>query len=185
MPARRCWVALALLLLGSCATLTADQQAGLDEAKAFLAAAAKAYGVWTPGLVVGSTTNEGGYYRGGTIFMRDSMLTWKYRDATLAHEFSHYLLGHESRKVADRHAWQREQEIRERDANIKSVEVLMRAKGLTQAEAIQLVRGKLEGIARAYQRGVSGAWVPGHKPPAEEVADFLAAFPAAATAGER
>jgi hypothetical protein len=89
MPARRCWVALALLLLGSCATLTADQQAGLDEAKAFLAAAAKAYGVWTPGLVVGSTTNEGGYYRGGTIFMRDSMLTWKYRDATLAHEFSH------------------------------------------------------------------------------------------------
>ena len=173
--------ALLALLLAGCATLTAQQATGLAEAKAFVQAAARAYGVWTPGIVAGPTANEGGYYKQGTIFVRNTVLTSPVRDALLAHEFAHYLLGHEPHIIHDRHAWQREQEERERQANIKSVEILMRAKGISQAQAVQLVRQKLERIARAYERGVAGSWVPGHKPPKQELADLMAVFPSPST----
>lgn len=169
-------VAVAVVLAG-CVSLTPAQQKGADESRAFLKAAAAAYKVWTPGLVVGPTNTEGGRYQQGTIFVNSTMLASPNREALLAHEFGHYLLGHEPRRIYNQLDWQREGELREQAANVKAVEILMRVKQISEAEAVRIMRRKFEAIIRYYERGGAGAWVPGHKTPHEELADFLAAFP--------
>jgi hypothetical protein len=94
----------------------------------------------------------------------------------MAHELGHYVLGHEPASfVSSTAEWQRIQEQRELDANAKAVEILMRASGLTQREAVDMVVARLRRAQRAIDGGAP--LTSGHRTPAEEIADLLSRFP--------
>ena len=59
------------------------------------------------------------------------MLRSRHRDSIVAHELAHYLLGHD-RPLAGTLTFdrRREQELRELDANAKTIEILVRVKEL-------------------------------------------------------
>ena len=93
-------------------------------------------------------------------------------------QFGHYVLGHEpAASVSSQAVWQRAQEQRELDANAKAVEILVRAKGMSQRDAVQIVAEALQRAQRAVDRGAP--LTPGHLTPAEELADLRARFPEA------
>jgi hypothetical protein len=105
------------------------------------------------------------------------MLTSRHRDSIVAHELAHYLLGHD-RPLAGTLTleWQREQEIRELEANAKAVEILARVRRLPEEQALSLVYDHLLSFNRlvAEQRTVI-PW--GHRAPCAEMADLLGRFP--------
>jgi len=94
----------------------------------------------------------------------------------IAHELGHYVLGHEpAASVSSQADWQRAQEQRELDANAKAVEILMRANGMSQSDAVRIVSEALQRAQRAIDRGAP--LTPGHLTPAAELADLKARFP--------
>ena len=87
----------------------------------------------------------------------------------MAHELAHYILGHDMPVAgASMGEFQRAQELRELDANAKAVEILMRVKGMTEREAVQMIVAHLTGAQRAEDRG--GTRARGHRAPTEEIA---------------
>ena len=165
-------------LAAGCVTLTPDQQRGADEVRTMADEMARVYGVRRIAVVVGDNiAGVGGTYRHGLFTITTSMLTSRHRDSIVAHELAHYLLDHD-RPLAGTLSldWQREQELRELDANAKSVEILVRVRRLSEQQALSVVYEHLLAFNRlvAARRTVI-PW--GHRSPCEEIADLLGRFP--------
>lgn len=161
-----------------CVSLTPAQQRGADEVRAMADATARVYRVRRIAVLVGGNVDGvGGTYRRGLFTITTDMLTSRHRDAIVAHELAHYLLDHD-RPFAGTLSldWQREQELRELDANAKAVEILMRVRGLPEAEALRIVYEHLLAFNRlVVARRTVIPW--GHRAPCEEIADLLSRFP--------
>jgi hypothetical protein len=176
---RRLGSALVLALLtAGCVSLTPAQQRGAEEVRALADATARAYRVPRIAVVVGDNIDGvGGTYRRGLFTLTTSMLTSRHRDSIVAHELAHYLLDHD-RPLAGTLAleWQREQELRELEANARAVEILARIRRLPEEQALSLVYDHLLSFNRlvAARRTVI-PW--GHRAPCAEIADLLGRFP--------
>ena len=168
----------ASLLFGACVSLTPQQQAKVDEIQSFADRTTRIYGLPGVRLSIQPATNLniGAMYRQGNIFVNVRMLESPGLTKLIAHELGHYVLGHEpAASVSSQAEWQRAQEQRELDANAKSVEILVRANGMSQREAVELVAEGLQRAQRAVDRGAP--LTPGHLTPAAELADLRRRFP--------
>jgi Zn-dependent peptidase ImmA (M78 family) len=173
-------VLAASLLLAGCVSLTPQQRAKVDEIQTFADRTTKIYDL--PGVRISiqaaTNLNIGAMYRQGNIFVNVRMLDSRNLTKVIAHELGHYVLGHEpAASVSSQAEWQRAQEQRELDANAKAVEILVRAKGMAQRDAVRMVAEALERAQRAVDRGAP--LTPGHLTPAEELVDLRARFPEA------
>jgi Zn-dependent peptidase ImmA (M78 family) len=170
----------ASLLLAGCVSLSPEQRAKVDEIQSFADRTTKVYGLPGVRISIQSPTNLniGAMYRQGNIFVNVRMLDSPNLTKVIAHELGHYVLGHEpASSVSSQADWQRAQQQRELDANAKAVEILVRARGMSQREAVQMVAEALQRAQRAVDRGAP--LTPGHLTPAEELADLRARFPEA------
>jgi len=168
----------ASLLLAGCVSLTPEQRAKVDETQSFADRTTRVYNLPGVRISIQSATNLniGATYRQGNIFVNVRMLDSPSLTKLIAHELGHYVLGHEpAANVSSQADWQRAQQQRELDANAKAVEILVRAKGMSQREAVQMVADALQRAQRAVDRGAP--LTPGHLTPAEELADLRARFP--------
>ena len=172
-----CALAVCALTAG-CVSLTPLQQRGADEVRDMADATARVYGVRRIAVLVGDNIEGvGGTYHRGLFTVTTSMLTSRHRDSIVAHELAHYLLDHD-RPFAGTLAldWQREQELRELEANAKAVEILVRVRGLTEEQALRVVYDHLLAFNRlVVERRTVIPW--GHRAPCEEIADLLRRFP--------
>jgi hypothetical protein len=175
--------AVALVVAG-CLTLTPVQQGIVAEQQAFADATAAGYRVARVRIVVEGETNLGigARYRLGHVYLNVRVLGSLTLTAVMAHELAHYVLGHDIPVTgASRAEQQQAQELRELDANATAVEILMRVKGLSEREAVQVMVTHLVAAQRFEDRGGARAW--GHRAPSEEIADLLRRYPAARTSG--
>jgi hypothetical protein len=179
LPGWRALVAALGLLAAGCLTLTPAQEDRAAEVRRLADATADAYRVSRTRVTIESATNlgMGARYRSGNLYLNVQMLGSPHLDALVAHELGHYLLGHDTLAggVVTQAEWQRVQEERELDANTMAVEILVRVRGMTQAQAVGTVVAFLQGAQRAIDRG--GAVAAGHRQPSAEIADLLARFP--------
>lgn len=175
------WAAAVLsvaLLATGCVSLTPAQQRGADQVRALADATARVYGVPRIAVVVGDNVDGvGGTYRRGLFTITTSMLTSRHRDSIVAHELAHYLLDHDRpHRGTLALEWQREQELRELEANAKAVEILTRVRRLPEEQALSLVYDHLLSFNRLVsERRTVIPW--GHRPPCAEIADLLGRYP--------
>jgi Zn-dependent peptidase ImmA (M78 family) len=160
-------------------TLTPQQQDRVDGIQHLADRTTALYGLPRIRISIQPATNLniGATYRQGNVFVNVRMLDSPNLTKTMAHELGHYVLGHDSviRQASSQAEYQRAQEQRELDANAKAVEILMRAQGLSQSQALQIVADALRRSQDAQKRGAP--LTPGHLPPSAELADLLARFP--------
>jgi hypothetical protein len=95
------------------------------------------------------------------------------RDAYLAHEMAHWILGH----VAGPSVTVSEQQQREIDADVRAVEILMRSKSLTQTQAFAAVYAQQMASKQTLDEGKT---VPlaSHPDPCRKMSALLVAYPA-------
>jgi len=173
----------ALILVG-CATLNPVQQDELRQVRAFVEATSRVYGVASLYVLTGDTdVGVGGFYRSGQLVLSQHFLNGNpYRDAIVAHELGHYLLGHEAgarafgAPIATLGDWARRQEPKELDANAKAVEILVRVKGWSEASALRVMLDFLKAAAQTQSRGWPIA--SGHPSACVEIKDLARRFPA-------
>jgi len=165
-------------LLVACSTLTPAQEGSLDEVRAFADETARAYGLPPVHVLVSHNPDSPvGAYRRGFLAVNRLVLGSEFRDAIVAHELGHYVLGHAAPLAgATPEARRREREQRELDANAKAVEILIRVKHVPEDQALRMVYSYLLNVHRRLQR-TPGEDLLGHRPPCEEIADLLARFP--------
>jgi hypothetical protein len=171
--------ALPLLLLAGCSTLTPGQEESLGEVRALADETARVYGR-PPIHVLVSHDPKGppGSYTRSFFSVGALTLTSPFRDAIVAHELAHYVLGHEAPLQGSTAAeLLRHYQQRELDANAKAVEILSRVGGMNDVRALRTMYDYLLGIRWALERYPS-LELSGHKPPCEEIADLLSRFPA-------
>jgi Zn-dependent peptidase ImmA (M78 family) len=116
-------------------SLTPEQRAKVDEIQSFADRSTRVYSLPGVRISIQSATNLniGAMYRQGNIFVNVRMLDSPSLTKLIAHELGHYVLGHEpAASVSSQADWQRAQQQRELDANAKAVEILVRAKGMSQ-----------------------------------------------------
>ena len=170
-------VLLALLLAG-CATLTPAQQQSAGEVRNLADRTARLYGLPAIHVLVSRNPQDPpGSFRRGFFSVSDITLTSTFRDAIVAHELGHYVLGHDAplTGVSSREL-ERDYQQRELDANAKGVEILVRAAGFSEAEALRVMYEYLAGVQWALER-YPRLDLRGHKLPCEEIADLLVRFP--------
>jgi len=177
------WIVVVLTLVsltGGCVTLTPVQRDAVVDVQHFADATTNTYKLTPIRLTIEPATNLGigGRYRQGNFYLNETQLGSGGRDALVAHELAHYVLGHDSllSGAATMAEAVRMQELRELDANAKAVEILVRAKGLTERQALTMMVLYLRG-AMAYQTRTGSPNPQGHRPVAEEIADLQARFP--------
>ena len=171
---------LALLLAAAgCATLTPSQEESLAEVHALAEETASVYGRTPTHVLVSHNPHAPpGSYTSGFFSVSALTLTSPFRDAIVAHELAHYVLGHEAPLRGSTQAErEREYQQRELDANAKAVEILTRVAGMSEVRALKTMHQYLDGIRWALERYPS-LDLRGHKPPCEEIADLLGRFPA-------
>jgi hypothetical protein len=154
------------------ATLTPAEEAGLADVKAFVDAAARAYKVQPPAIMVADHAGDataGAIYRRGVIIFTSQMLTSPSRDKATAHELGHYFLRH------DQPSSRTPQEI-EHQANIEAVFILQAVKGVSEEAALREVVVALDRTHRAVKAGAGLA--RGHAHPCEEIRVVVTAYPA-------
>jgi hypothetical protein len=104
-------------------------------------------------------------------------LTSTFRDAIVAHELAHYVLGHDAPlHGASEEQQEQDYQRRELDANAKAVEILVRVRGMTEARALRTMYDYLSGVQWALDR-YPRMDLRGHRTPCDEIADLLARFP--------
>jgi hypothetical protein len=170
-------VALVLLLAG-CATLTPVQEESAAEVRTLAERTAHLYGL-PPILMLVSVNPQDppGSYRRGFFSVSAITLTSGFRDAIVAHELGHYVLGHDAPLAgASSGELERDYQQRELEANAKGVEILVRAGGFSEARALRTMYEYLAGVQWALER-YPRLDLRGHKRPCEEIADLLARFP--------
>lgn len=178
MTARPLVVTLAALLLGGCATLTPAQEQSVAEIEAFADRTAQLYGLPPiPVLISHNPRSPAGVYRRGFFSVNALTLTSNFRDAIVAHELAHYVLGHDAPlRGPALEDYERERQARELEANAKAVEILARVDGISEERALKTVYLYLLGVHWALER-YPRLDLAGHKPPCEEIADLLSRFP--------
>jgi hypothetical protein len=179
----RAWFAAVLVaLLGGCASsltpLTAEQESGLNEAQRIADRVTKAYGV--PSVRVyaaslGPSTGGTYSYHYDWIFIRPESLTGKRLLVLISHELGHATLGHRPTESP--------QVDRERDANRRGVEILVKFLGLTEREALDTYAGYLI-AAHRYRHGRDVLIPSGHLLPCEELRELWTAYGQTAPACE-
>jgi hypothetical protein len=177
-PSRLGLLLTAAALAGGCFSLTPAQNQSLGEVRAFAEATTREYGLLPIHVLVSHDPESPvGAYRRDFFAVNPLVLGSEYRDAIVAHELGHYVLGHDAPLTgATPEARRREREQRELDANAKAVEILRRVHGLPEDQALRLVYRYLLNVHRRLQRA-PGEDLLGHRPPCEEIADLLARFP--------
>jgi hypothetical protein len=168
----------AAALAAGCSTLTPAQDRSLDEVRAFADETACRYRL-PPIHVLVSHNPESpvGAYRRGFFAVNRLVLGSQFRDAIVAHELAHYVLGHDAPLTgATPESRLREREQRELEANAKSVEILARVKQVPEDQALRLAYDYLLNVHRRLQRS-PGEDLLGHRPPCDEIADLLVRFP--------
>ncbi len=146
--------ALSLALTG-CVSLTPQQQDKVAEIQRFADQATALYGKQSLRISIQRATNLniGALYRQG-IFVNVRMLDSPNLTKLMAHELGHYVLGHDGfiAQAVSQAEWTRGQQQRELDANAKAVEILVRAGGMTEPEAVKIVADSLRRSADAQAR---------------------------------
>lgn len=172
---------LALVTTGCASlTLTSAQQRGLEESATFIHQAARAYGHAAPPVHVARNGNGvAARYERGQFYVSPSTTTQWWRDALLAHEVGHWLLGHDAPLVgvsdAEREARQYQREIA---AHVKAVEILMAVKHLSTREALTFMHRYLMSVESFQNAQVNYVAPWGHRRGCREAEDLLTAFPA-------
>lgn len=161
-----------------CNTLTPAQNRSLDEVRAFADDTVRVYGLHPIHVLVSHNPESPvGTYRRGFFAVNELVLRSEFRDAIVAHELAHYVLGHDAPLSAPTpEARLREREQRELDANATSVEILRRVRGVPEDQALRMAYSYLLNVHRRLQRS-PGEDLLGHRPPCEEIADLLARYP--------
>ena len=161
-----------------CAPPSPAEEQALAEVRRLVEEAARVYGVAPLGVVAGPYVRGlAASYRPGLLAIAPRVLTSPDRDAIVAHELAHQVLGHAPPPVeGGAPPDDREQARRELDANAKSVEILVRLKGWPEATALRAVYDKLLRQHRAAPAG-QAILAPGHRPPCEEIRDLVGRFP--------
>jgi len=171
-------LAILALALAGCATLTPAQQQSAAEVRAMADRAVRIYGLPPIHMLVSHNPDDPpGSFRSGFFSVSAITLASSFRDAIVAHELGHYVLGHDAPlhgvSAAD---LEREYQQRELDANAKGVEILVRVAGYSEARALRTMYDYLAGVQWALERDPRMD-LRGHKPPCEEIADLLLRFP--------
>jgi Zn-dependent peptidase ImmA (M78 family) len=174
------------MALAGCVSLSAQQQDKVAEIQRFADRTTALYGLPSVRITIQPATNLniGAIYRQGNVLVNVQMLSSPSLTKMIAHELGHYVLGHYVLghdgfvpNAASQAEWTRGQQQRELDANAKAVEILVRAGGLTEVEAVKVVADALRRSAEAQARH-NLPLTPGHLPASAELADLLARFPA-------
>jgi len=165
-------------LAAACSTLTPAQDRSLDEVRAFADATARRYGLLPIHVLVSHNPDSPvGSYRRGFFAVNRLVLSSEFRDAIVAHELAHYVLGHDAPLAgATNEARRREREQRELDANAKAVEILAWVHTVPEDQALRMVYSYLLNVHRRLQRS-PGEDLLGHRPPCDEIADLLGRYP--------
>jgi hypothetical protein len=165
-------------LAAACSTLTPAQDRSLDEVRAFADETTRRYGLAPIHVLVSHDPDSPvGSYRRGFFAVNRLVLGSEFRDAIVAHELAHYVLGHDASLAGATHATRRrEREQRELDANAKSVEILAWVRRVPEDQALRMVYGYLLNVHRRLQRS-PGEDLLGHRPPCDEIADLLGRYP--------
>lgn len=172
------WLVGVVALVAACSTLSPSQDKSLDEVRTFADDTARVYGLHPIHVLVSHNPESPvGAYRRGFFAVNELVLASEYRDAIVAHELGHYVLGHDAPLTgATPEARLREREQRELDANAKSVEILVWVRKVPEDQALRLVYTYLINVHRRLQRS-PGEDLLGHRPPCDEIADLLARYP--------
>jgi hypothetical protein len=165
-------------LAAACSTLTPAQDRSLDEVRAFADETTGRYGLAPIHVLVSHNPDSPvGSYRRGFFAVNRLVLGSEFRDAIVAHELAHYVLGHDgSLAGVTSAARRREREQRELDANAKSVEILAWVRQVPEDQALRMVYSYLLNVHRRLQRS-PGEDLLGHRPPCDEIADLLGRYP--------
>jgi hypothetical protein len=181
-PSRLAGLVAVAALLAGCFSMSPAQNKSLDEVRAFADDTARLYGLPQIHVLVSHNPDSPvGSYRRGFLAVNQLVLRSEFRDAIVAHELAHYVLGHDAALAAPTpEARLAERQQRELDANAKSVEILTRVRGVPEDQALRMAYSYLLNVHRRLQRS-PGEDLLGHRPPCEEIADLLARYPAQLT----
>jgi hypothetical protein len=165
-------------LAAACSTLSPAQDRSLDQVRAFADETARRYGLPPIHVLVSHNPDSPvGSYRRGFFAVNQLVLGSEFRDAIVAHELAHYVLGHGASLAGVTHdARRREVEQRELDANAKSVEILAWVRQVPEDQALRMVYSYLLNVHRRLQRS-PGEDLLGHRLPCDEIADLLRRYP--------
>jgi IrrE N-terminal-like domain len=172
------WLLGVAALAVGCSTLTPSQDRSLGEVRDFAEETSRRYQLPPIHVLVSHNPDSPvGAYRRGFFAVNELVLASEYRDAIVAHELAHYVLGHDQPLGASSaRSRQREREQRELDANAKSVEILVWVRAVPEDQALRMVYSYLLNVHRRLQRS-PGEDLLGHRPPCDEIADLLARYP--------
>jgi uncharacterized protein DUF955 len=177
MIVRVALVLVALVLTG-CVTLTRAQRESAAEVRALADRTAYLYGLPPIHLLVTHNPNDPpGSFRRGYFAVSSITLSSTFRDAIVAHELGHYVLGHDQPlRGATSEEQERDYQQRELDANAKGVEILIRVARFSETRALRTMYDYLAGVQWALDR-YPRMDLRGHKSPCQEMADLLTRFP--------
>jgi hypothetical protein len=172
------WLLGVAVLAVACSTLTPSQDKSLGEVRDFADETSRRYLLPPIHVLVSHNPDSPvGAYRRGYFAVNELVLASEYRDAIVAHELAHYVLGHDRPLTGPTAAArQREREQRELEANAKSVEILVWVREVPEDQAVRMVYSYLLNVHRRLQRS-PGEDLLGHRPPCDEIADLLARYP--------
>jgi|SRR5258705_4241273 len=175
---RVAWLLATAVLAAACSTMTPAQDRSFDEVRAFADETARRYGLLPIHVLVSHDPDSPvGSYRRGFFAVNRLVLGSEFRDAIVAHELAHYVLGHDAPLVgATGDARRREVEQRELDANAKAVEILAWVRAVPEDQALRMVYSYLLNVHRRLLRS-PGEDLLGHRPPCDEIADLLGRYP--------
>ena len=167
-----------MLVLAGCVTLTPAQKESAAEVRTLADKTASVYGLSPIRLLISQNPNDPpGSFNRGYFTVSYRTLTSTFRDAIVAHELGHYVLGHDQPlRGMTSEDMERDYQQREMDANAKGVEILVRVAGFSEARALRTMYDYLAGVLWALERRPSMD-LRGHKPPCEEMTDLLTRFP--------
>jgi hypothetical protein len=165
-------------LAAACSTMTPGQDRSLDEVRAFADETSRRYGLQPIHVLVSHDPDSPvGSYRRGFFAVNRLVLSSEFRDAIVAHELAHYVLGHDAPLAgATSEARRRDREQRELDANATAVEILVWVRQVPEDQALRMVYSYLLNVHRRLLRS-PGEDLLGHRPPCDEIADLLGRYP--------